>query len=440
MKIAVLGGGITGMTAAYEISKKNHNVVLFEKQTDLGGLASGFKDEKWKWPLEKNIHHLFSNDKDIISFAKKIGYRDIIFKTTKTGSYYPITADFPKDYRTLLHSDMIRAPEGQVIPLDKPRDVLLFPYLGLISKLRIAITIVFLKISPFFPFLYERINAEKFILFTMGKRTWNVLWRELFRKKFGKYAGIILASFLWARITKRTKKLGYFKGGFNSFINHLEGKLLERSVAVRKNTNINLIVKKGDQYLINNEGFDVVVSTLPTPILIDAGINIFPAVYINKLKKIKYMHAVSLILQTNKTIFDKYYWINILDRKNEIMGIVQHTNFMDRQNYNNNHIIYVYNYFPTDDIKVKLSKDQIYNFYIKNLKQIDPYIEKKIKKYDIFFGPFAQPIFDKEFIKNKPDFITPAKNFFIANLDMTYPYDRGTNYAVKLGKEVSRFF
>jgi len=28
---------------------------------------------------------------------------------------------------------------------------------------------------------------------------------------------------------------------------------------------------------------------------------------------------------------------------------------------------------------------------------------------------------------------------FVANMDMTYPYDRGTNYAVKLGKDVSGF-
>jgi hypothetical protein len=56
----------------------------------------------------------------------------------------------------------------------------------------------------------------------------------------------------------------------------------------------------------------------------------------------------------------------------------------------------------------------------------------------VFRAPFAQPIFDKNFLKYKPNFFTPAKNFYIANLDMTYPYDRGTNYAVKLGKEINK--
>ncbi|MDP3974514.1 MAG: FAD-dependent oxidoreductase [bacterium] len=419
MKIAVLGGGLAGMTASYELNKKGHDVVLFEKQNDLGGLASGFKQGKWDWYLEKNIHHLFANDKEILAFAKKIGFNEIIFKTTKTGSLYSFNNN------------------SRIIPLDKPLHILQFPYLGIFSKLRTAFTLTFLKVSPFIFLLYEKLKAEQFIKFTMGKKAWNVLWKELFRKKFGKYAGIILSSFLWARIKKRTKKLGYFHGGFNSFINHLEGRLIEESVEIKKNHNIVSIKRERKQYVINNKKFDAVISTLPTPILIEICKDIFPIKYLNKLKKLKYMHAISLVLQTKSLIFEEYYWVNILDNKNEIMGIVQHTNFMDKQNYDNNHIIYVYNYFPINDKKIKLTKDEIYNFYLKNLKRIDSNIESKIKKYDIFFGPYAQPIFDKEFLKNKPDFKTPLKNFFIANLDMTYPYDRGTNYAVKLGKKVA---
>ena len=80
---------------------------------------------------------------------------------------------------------------------------------------------------------------------------------------------------------------------------------------------------------------------------------------------------------------------------------------------------------------------ELLKFISPYLKKINPNYSLLTTDYYLFHGPFAQPIFDKEFIKNKPQFITPVKNFYIANLDMTYPYDRGTNYAVKLGRDVS---
>jgi heterodisulfide reductase subunit A-like polyferredoxin len=62
MKIAILGGGIAGLTAAYYLAKKNHQITLFEKEKIFGGLAAGFKSTSWDWYLEWTYHHLFAND------------------------------------------------------------------------------------------------------------------------------------------------------------------------------------------------------------------------------------------------------------------------------------------------------------------------------------------------------------------------------------------
>ena len=83
-----------------------------------------------------------------------------------------------------------------------------------------------------------------------------------------------------------------------------------------------------------------------------------------------------------------------------------------------------------------MKKEELINYCLPHLKKINNQ-QLTIKNSYLFHGPFAQPIYDRDFLKIKPDFITPVKNFYIANLDMTYPYDRGTNYAVKLGREVS---
>ena len=43
MKIGIIGGGITGLTSAYLLSQEGHEIFLFEKEKQLGGLIGTFK-------------------------------------------------------------------------------------------------------------------------------------------------------------------------------------------------------------------------------------------------------------------------------------------------------------------------------------------------------------------------------------------------------------
>jgi protoporphyrinogen oxidase len=419
MKIAILGGGVTGLTAAYFLSKDGHQVTLMEKEKILGGLASGFKGKDWDWYLERAYHHLFASDSDILNFAKEIKFKKIYFRSPETSSLFSDESNNLATY-----------------PLDTPLDLLKFPLLGLIDKLRAGIVIVFLKLSPFLP-IYKKMTSEEFLKKSMGINVWNRLWRQLFRGKFGKYAGIISSSFIWARINKRTKALGYIEGGFQSLIDYLEITLERLNVKVLKDYKVESIANNGEKFRINGEIFDKVISTLPTPVMVKLTGGVFQPKYLSRFDKLKYLHAITLILETDKPILDKTYWLNICTEKIPFMILAQHTNFADKKNYNNNYISYVGWYVDGDSKLLKLENKEI-------LRLVKPHLEKisnfnlRILNSFLFKAPWAQPIFDKEFEKNKPDFITPDKNFFIANLDMTYPYDRGTNYAVKLGKEVAK--
>lgn len=418
MKIAILGGGITGLTAAYFLGKNGHQVTIMEKEKVLGGLAAGFKDDNWNWYLERTYHHLFASDSDILDFAKEIGFRKIYFKKPITSSLF-IVNDKMSNF-----------------PLDTPIDLLKFPLLGLVDKLRAGVIIVFLKLSPFLP-MYKQMTSEDFLKKSMGINVWNRLWEQLFRGKFGKYAGIISASFIWARIKKRTKALGYIEGGFQTFIDYIENLLKGLGVILLKGCEIIEIKKLKEKFMINGKIYDKVISTLPTPIMTKLITNIFSPKYLTHLNKLKYLNAITLILETDKPILNRTYWLNICTEKIPFIILAQHTNFSDKKNYNNNCLSYIGWYVDGDSKLLRMDKDKI-------LKLVHPHLEKignrklVIKNSFLFKAAFAQPIFDKDFEKNMPNFRTPDKNFFIANLDMTYPYDRGTNYAVKLGKQVAK--
>ena len=414
MKIAVLGGGFTGLTAAYCLRKKGHEVVLIEKASALGGLARGFKQPLWDWPLEYAYHHIFANDTDIIGFAKEIGYDGVYFKTPHTNSLYGQAGNY------------------RIIPVDSPKDFLQFPLLGVIDKIRAATILAILKLLPNTS-LYESTTSEVFITHYMGERMWKVFFEQLFRKKFGKYAGKVSAAFLWARIHKRTRQLGYMRGGFQTFVDYLERRCFEAGVTIRKDVEITAI-QKG--LLINGERFDRIVSTLPTPVLISVAAKLFPKNYIKRLLTLKYLHALVLVLETDKPIVSDTYWLNICTPDVPAMVIVQQTNFVDKKHYGGNHIAYVGYYLEKEDPRMKMAREELVEMLKLKLEKIEN-VKFKIKNSYIFKGPFAQPIFDIGFKNRKPDFESPIKGFYIANLDMTYPYDRGTNYAVSLGKRVA---
>jgi protoporphyrinogen oxidase len=383
--------------------------------------------------VDKSYHHIFANDDEILDFAKEIGFDGFFFKEPETASLV--------DMKPRLQ----QAKNYRIFPVDNPQDFLKLPYLSLFEKLRAGVVIAFLKISPYFS-IYEKYTAENFLRKTMGEAVWKKLWEELFRKKFGKYAGIILASFIWSRIKKRTKRLGYIRGGFQEFVNYLEVKNKEQEVIIEKNILIQSVQKNSKGFIINSKQFDTVISTLPTPITVEVGKGIFPSFYIKQLRNIKYLHALNLILETKEPILEKTYWLNVCVRELPMMIIAQHTNFIDKKYYGGNHIAYVGNYVEVEDKMWKMEDRELMDYYLSYLKKsaIPASTAKRgernpqsvIQNYFVFRSKYAQPIFDKVFLKNKPSFETPVKNFYIANLDMTYPYDRETTYAVKLGKEV----
>jgi protoporphyrinogen oxidase len=121
------------------------------------------------------------------------------------------------------------------------------------------------------------------------------------------------------------------------------------------------------------------------------------------------------------------------------MCVVQHTNFVDRKNYGGDDICYVAWYVDADSDLLKKDEKEMLEYVLPHIRNIAPHVTESPEVVGLFKAPYAQPIFDHEFATIDRSFTTPAKNIFVANMDMTYPFDRGTNYAVQLGKDVSNY-
>ena len=184
--------------------------------------------------------------------------------------------------------------------------------------------------------------------------------------------------------------------------------------------------------------FDAVIVTLPsfffTKITPD-----LPKEYKDKLLKLKGLGAINLVLRLKKPfLIDGTYWLSICDTKSPVMAIVEHTNFMDKKNYNNEHLVYLGNYLPFDHKYMKMEKDQLLKIYDPFLKKKNPNYQLSIINSQLFKVTFAQPIIPVNYSKIVPPFQTPLPNVYLANIQQVYPWDRGTNYAVELGQKVAK--
>ena len=72
------------------------------------------------------------------------------------------------------------------------------------------------------------------------------------------------------------------------------------------------------------------------------------------------------------------------------------------------------------------------------IKKLSPLLNKKmIKNSYLFTAPFAQPVHERRYSQKIPPIQTPIPGVYMANMDYVFPWDRGTNYAVELGRKAA---
>ncbi len=69
--IAVLGGGITGLTAAFYLLQAGVDVTLFEGNSQLGGLSTYFNFGEFSW--DKFYHCILTSDTPLLQLIDDLG-------------------------------------------------------------------------------------------------------------------------------------------------------------------------------------------------------------------------------------------------------------------------------------------------------------------------------------------------------------------------------
>jgi len=442
MRIAIIGAGVAGLAAAYELAQRGHQAVIFEASDQTGGLASGFKDEKWDWSLERFYHHWFTSDTAVISLIKEIGEGDQLF--------------FPRPITSIWH-------KGKAYPFDNYLRAMLFPHLSLIDKLRAAPVAVYLRLTRNWRAL-ERYTAHEWCTRWMGASGYHILFEPLLVGKFGDYYQQVNMAWMWARIYKRSARLGYFVGGFQAFVDALTGRVQAQGADIRLRTAVAAIQPAGQPSppspLPEGEGsgitggtrlsvqpagggpaedFDRVIVTL-SPGLLARMVPELPGEYLAGLRQLQSIGAVVLILALRQQLTPGHYWTNLPKGEGfPFLALVEHTNFVDPAHYGGDHLVYCGDYLKPEHEYFSLSQEELLARFLPALARFNPAFRPDwVRRSWLFREKYAQPVPTINHSRNIPDLATPIPGLYWASMSQVYPWDRGTNYAVELGQEVAR--
>ena len=134
---------------------------------------------------------------------------------------------------------------------------------------------------------------------------------------------------------------------------------------------------------------------------------------------------------------DGTYWLNINQSDWPFLAVVEHTHLIDKCHYNNENLLYVGNYVDPQHRHMSMSKEELLAEFTPFLKRINPLFspESIIRSFH-FKTPYAQPIVRVNHEANILPLQTPVDGIFLASMAQVYPWDRGTNYAIELGRKV----
>lgn len=423
VKIDIIGAGISGLSTAYFLNKLNKNLLIrvWEKDNGPGGLAGNFGTKSFS--VEKFYHHIYKRDKALQNLISELGLgNDLKWRPALTGTYY-----FKQPFR-----------------LSSPIDLLKFKPLPIFDRMRLGFMLLRARKIKNWEKL-DDISAKDYIIKYGSKDVYRIIWEPLLKGKFGRYADDISAAWLWSKIVDRGgsrnrtgfEHLGYLKGGLGRVFSKLVDDLRDNGHSVFFNNEITAIETEKRKYVTairtktQRIESSLVVSCTQLPHLV----KILPDSckdYAKSLSKINFLGNVCLILILKKSL-SEFYWTNVTDSKSPFVGIIEHTNWADIEDFKNTHLVYISAYIPQEDYRIYMKSEELLDYYLPYVKKIFPDFDKSIV-LDSFkwYEPYTQPIVHTGYRNTIPEIQSPIGNLLLCTMAQIYPHDRQVSNGIDI--------
>lgn len=427
LKIAIVGGGVGGLTAGLDLAEAGHQVTIFEKYPVFGGLASAFPIRGNH--LERFYHHIFATDLDILALIDRLGLQDkLVWTPENSGNWH----------------------QGRFASISPAWKLLLWSDLSLWSRFKLAFWSKWVSLQKDWR-PYDKVTAKAWILEHMGQQVWEVMWEPLFKAKFGAWADKISMTWFYGRLSARfgpAKEgaprgcLGYIKGSTQVIVDALLERLKAKGVELRPSHPVKALRVENGRVLgvsskSGDEDFDRVIITCATPEFLGFAADALPQPLRSDLEQFKYYGSVVAVLELKQSV-SPVYWTNILDTAKPFLAVIEHTHMMPPSEYQGAHILYLARYLDTQDAFYRAPEAEVLATYYQHLKDVCPAFDPAlVEKAHVMRADYTQPLVTPGYGGHIPGMKLPVQGLYLANMTQIFPEDRGMSYSIGLGGKVA---
>lgn len=418
-QIAIVGGGIMGVTLAYRLAQHGFAVTLYERSDNLGGLAGYMLYDGVR--IDRFYHTILSSDLTMQGLMEEAGVDDRRhFVITKQGFY----------------------DNGKVYPFNSVVDFMLFPPLNLFQRFRLALQIIYAQFGSDDWRRMDTVPVEDWLVKVSGRGVYEKVWKPLLRAKFDTTSSAVPATYIWSRLRRMmgarkgvTSKemMCYLENGYYTLIEGIANLCEGLGVKIHLNTAIEeIVIENGRAAGVRTAAgfmpYAMVISTMQSPIL--AGLLPgAPDDFRAMLAQQEYLGVLCPLLVLKERLLP-YYVLNITDDSIPFTAVVETTNLIDPKYIKGNHLVYLPKYLAPDNPMAHWPDEQVKTEWMQHFRRMFPnFDESLIKDFIVQRARYVEPIRPMGTLDQIPPIKTPVEGFFMGNTVMIYP-DLGNGEAV----------
>jgi protoporphyrinogen oxidase len=420
----IIGGGISGLSAAYYLLKAGHHATVFESAPAIGGLASATQVQG-VW-VEKFYHCILPMDTALLSLVTEIGLgENIYWQETEMGFMY----------------------RGRLYSLTTPWDLLRFSAVPFTDRIRLGITGLYSQRLRDWKEL-EQQTAKEWLIRFCGERAFNTVWKPLLVFKFGDRYAEAPATYLWSRVKRQstTRKdsqkevCAYVKGGFKLILDRLAEEVRRFGGEIWLNTKVDEIVTENHRAVGlsiggQRQAFDKIVSTIPFSQFLKL-IDLTTLGDDFRSDAVSYQGVVCVLLVLRQPL-SRYYWMPIVDSGASFSGVVETTNLIRREDLGGISLVYLVNYVPRESSLFTTEEEALITQSVEKLEELFPnFNHTQILESHVFKASLVEPLWTVNYSSRMPQKVVLDDSLFVLTTAQLYPEINSTSNCVRQVKEV----